>query len=117
MFAWVLVFNQIEEASFFSICHFNSFDNCALTRLGSTGIDMGLFVLRSLGAFEHPLALWSKSLNLLDHSPQQYTHWKLGHSLFPSNRVKHVEKISRRSSLDSLGVTHCFMNQIELNFT
>jgi hypothetical protein len=117
MLAWVLIFNSIEEALFLLICHFNSFENCTLARLSNIIINMGLFVIGSLRASEHPLDLWSKHYNLLDHSLPQYTHWKLGRSLSPFNGVTHDEKICSRSSLYSLGVTHCFMNQVEFNFT
>jgi hypothetical protein len=67
---------------------------------------MGLFVIGSLGASMHLLDLWSKSHNLLDHSPSQYTHWKLGRYLFPFNGVTHDEKIFSKSSLYSLRITH-----------
>jgi len=54
----VCSFNSIEEASLFSIYHFNTFDSWEITKLGRIGIHMGLFVLGSMGAFGHPLDLW-----------------------------------------------------------
>jgi len=81
-----------------------------LTRLGNTGIDMELFVTRSLGASEHLLDMWLESRNLFDHSPPQYTHWKLGWSLSPFNGLTYDEKISYRSSLYSSKMNHCSMN-------
>jgi hypothetical protein len=71
---WVCSFNWIEEASLFSICHFNTFNSWAIAKLGSIGIHMGLFVIRSMGASKHPLHLWSESRSLFDHFPPQYTH-------------------------------------------
>jgi len=81
-----------------------------LARLGNTGIDMGLFVIKSLGAFEHLLDMWLESCNLLDHSPPQYTHWKLGWFLSPFSGLTYDEKISYRSSLYSSRINHCSMN-------
>jgi hypothetical protein len=60
---------------------------------------MGLFVLKLMGTFGHPLDLWLESHSLLDHSLSQYTHWKLGRSLYPFNGVTHDENMSNRSSL------------------
>jgi hypothetical protein len=83
-----------------------------LARLGNTRIDMGLFVIRSLGASGHLLDMWLESHNLLDHSPSQYTHWKLGWSLSPFNGLTYDGKIFYRSSLYSSRMNRCSMNQI-----
>jgi hypothetical protein len=48
---WVLSFNLIEEASLCSIYCFNSFDNRALAKLGSCGIEMSVSLF--LDQWEH----------------------------------------------------------------
>jgi hypothetical protein len=73
---------------------------------------MGLFVHESMGASRHPLDLWSKSRNLLDHSPPQYTHWKLRQPLSPFNEVTHDEKNYSINLLYISGMMHYSMNQI-----
>jgi hypothetical protein len=60
---------------------------------------MGLFVLGSIGAFGHPLDLWSESHSLFEHFLPQYTDWKLGWSLSPFTGVTCDENISNKSSL------------------
>jgi len=66
---WVLKFNWIEKTSLLLIFYFSSFDTWALTRLGNIGIEMGLFVPRSMQPFGHPLDLWLESYSLFDHFP------------------------------------------------
>jgi hypothetical protein len=74
--------------------------------------------LKYLQWSKHLLNLWLESHNLFhDHPLPHYTHWKSRGSLSTFNGVTCNENISNKSSLWNLRMTHCFINQIGVNFT
>jgi hypothetical protein len=83
---YVLSLKGNAQLLLLSTVHFISLDIWALRRLGKTGKGIWLFVLGWIGPNSHPLTLWLDNFNLLNHSPPQYMHYKLGWSFSPNSK-------------------------------